>query len=104
MEARLSYIIARAEQVLAVPYEAVFTDESGQSCVLVVREADDGKMTLEKLPVTTGLDDDLDIAISGPGVEAGLRVVTEPKDYLTAVGKTVTLTQATGFEDMGVYQ
>ena len=61
-------------------------------------------MTLEKLPVTTGLDDDLDIAVSGPGVEEGLRVITEAKTYLSYIGKTITLTQATGFENMGVYQ
>ena len=104
MEARLSYIVAQESHVLAVPYEAVYTDENGQSCILVVRTADDGTMTLEKLPVTTGLDDDLDIAVSGPGVEEGLRVVTEAKTYLSYVGKTITLTQATGFENMGAYQ
>ena len=100
MEARLSYIIARAEHVLAVPYEAVYTDENGRSCILVLR--DQGKETylVESLPVTTGLDDDLDIAVSGSGVEAGLRVITEAKTYLSYVGKTVTLTQATGLEAM----
>lgn len=98
MEARLSYIFAKAEHVLAVPYEAVFTDEVGQSCILALREEEDGTFTLVKLPVTTGLDDDLDIAIEGDGVDAGLRVVTDPKSYLTLVGKTVTLSQLTGIE------
>lgn len=98
MEARLSYIFAKAEHVLAVPYEAVFTDEVGQSCILALREEEDGTFTLVKLPITTGLDDDLDIAIEGDGVDAGLRVVTDPKSYLTLVGKTVTLTQLTGIE------
>ena len=105
MEARLSYIIAQAEHVLAVPYEAVYTDENGRSCILVLR--DQGKETylVESLPVTTGLDDDLDIAVSGSGVEAGLRVITEAKTYLSYVGKTVTLTKATGLEAMmGAYQ
>ena len=45
---------------------------------------------------------------AGPsGVEAGLRVITEAKTYLSYVGKTVTLAQATGFEamaEMGAYQ
>ena len=46
-------------------------------------------------------------AASGSGVEAGLRVITEAKTYLSYVGKTVTLAQATGFEamaEMGAYQ
>lgn len=100
MEARLSYIIARQTHVLAVPYEAVFTDEAGQSCILVLRTQEKETYLVEKLPVTTGLDDDLDIAVSGTGVEEGLRVITDAKSYLSYIGKTVTLAQATGLEDM----
>ena len=100
MEARLSYIIARQTHVLAVPYEAVFTDEAGQSCILVLRTQEKETYLVEKLPVTTGLDDDLDIAVSGTGVEEGLRVITDAKSYLSCIGKTVTLAQATGLEDM----
>ena len=100
MEARLSYIIARQAHVLAVPYEAVFTDEAGQSCILVLRMQEKETYLVEKLPVTTGLDDDLDIAVSGTGVEEGLRVITDAKSYLSYIGKTVTLAQATGLEDM----
>ena len=107
MEARLSYIIAREQHVLAVPYEAVYTDENGRTCILVLRAQEKDTYLVESLPVTTGLDDDLDIAVSGSGVEAGLRVITEAKTYLSYVGKTVTLAQATGFEamaEMGAYQ
>ena len=100
MEARLSYIIERQAHVLAVPYEAVFTDEAGQSCILVLRTQEKETYLVEKLPVTTGLDDDLDIAVSGTGVEEGLRVITNAKSYLSYIGKTVTLAQATGLEDM----
>ena len=100
MEARLSYIIARQAHVLAVPYEAIFTDEAGQSCILVLRTQEKETYLVEKLPVTTGLDDDLDIAVSGTGVEEGLRVITNAKSYLSYIGKTVTLAQATGLEDM----
>lgn len=100
MEARLNYIIARQAHVLAVPYEAVFTDEAGQSCILVLRTQEKETYLVEKLPVTTGLDDDLDIAVSGTGVEEGLRVITDAKSYLSCIGKTVTLAQATGLEDM----
>ena len=107
MEARLSYIIAREQHVLAVPYEAVYTDENGRTCILVLRAQEKDTYLVESLPVTTGLDDDLDIAVSGSGVEAGLRVITDAKSYLSYVGKTVTLAQATGFEamaEMGAYQ
>ena len=108
MEARLSYIIDRASHVLAVPYEAVFTNEDGQNAILVQRAQEKETYLVESLPVTTGLDDDLDIVVSGAGVEEGLRVITDAKSYLSYIGKTVTLAQATGFEDMmaqmGAYQ
>ena len=108
MEARLSYIIDRASHVLAVPYEAVFTNEDGQNAILVLRAQEKETYLVESLPVTTGLDDDLDIVVSGAGVEEGLRVITDAKSYLSYIGKTVTLAQATGFEDMmaqmGAYQ
>ena len=100
MEARLSYIIDRADHVLAVPYEAVYTDETGNSAILILRPQEKDSYLVESLSVTTGLDDDLDIAVSGAGVEEGLRVITDAKTYLSYVGKTVTLAQATGFEDM----
>ena len=100
MEARLSYIIDKADHVLAVPYEAVYTDETGNSAILILRPQEKEMYLVESLPVTTGLDDDLDIAVSGAGVEEGLRVITDAKSYLSYVGKTVTLAQATGFEDM----
>ena len=100
MEARLSYIIDKADHVLAVPYEAVYTDENGNSAILILRPQEKDSYLVESLSVTTGLDDDLDIAVSGAGVEEGLRVITDAKTYLSYVGKTVTLAQATGFEDM----
>ena len=100
MEARLSYIIDKADHVLAVPYEAVYTDETGNSAILILRPQEKDSYLVESLPVTTGLDDDLDIAVSGAGVEEGMRVITDAKTYLSYVGKTVTLAQATGFEDM----
>ena len=95
--------VARSQHPLPVaeiPSFSTFTDEAGQSCILVLRTQEKETYLVEKLPVTTGLDDDLDIAVSGTGVEEGLRVITDAKSYLSYIGKTVTLAQATGLEDM----
>ncbi len=65
----LTVLIERAEDVLMVPYDAVSLSE-GQRIVTKVDE--EGKET--SVVVTTGLDNDLMIAISGEGIAAGDRV------------------------------
>lgn len=89
MEAQLDYIVARESHVLTVPYDAVYENDQGQSCVLTAVEQKDGRYTIQELPVTTGIDDDLDMVISGDGVEEGLRVINEPDTYLHLLGQTV---------------
>ena len=90
MEAQLDYIVEQAENVLAVPYDAVYTDDSGQTCILIAEEQEDGRYAIRSIPVTTGIDDDLDMVISGPAVHEGLRVINEADRYLQLAGQTVT--------------
>lgn len=93
MSVRLNYIIAEQKNVLTVPYDAVYENNEGQSCVLVASEQSDGKYLLLELPVETGIGNDLDIVISGEGVQEGLRIVNEPDDYLALVGKPVSINE-----------
>ena len=90
MDAQLDYIVERADSVLAVPYDAVYENAAGESCVLVATGQSDGRYLIEELPVTTGMDDDLDIAVSGVGVDEGLRVINDPDAYMQLLGETVT--------------
>ena len=90
MEAQLDYIIAQVSHVLTVPYDAVYENDQGQTCVLTATEQKDGKYRIEELPVETGIDNDLDLVISGDGVEEGLRVIQEPDSYKNLLGQTVT--------------
>jgi len=92
MSVRLSYILDRQENVLAVPYDAVYQNAAGESCVLVLDDAGDGGYTLRELAVTAGAENDLDILVSGSGVEAGLRIVNSPDSYTAMLGRRVTLT------------
>lgn len=89
MEAQLDYIIAQQERVLAVPYYAVYQNVSGQDCIIGVLEQEDGTYLLTEIPVTTGMDDDLDIVVSGEGVSEGLRVVTEADEYRHLLGQSL---------------
>jgi len=88
MEAQLDYIIAEETHVLAVPYDAVYENDAGQTCVMIAVETE-GKYAIEELPVTTGLDDDLDMVITGSGVKEGLRVIHAPDSYRDLLGQTV---------------
>ena len=89
MEAQLDYILAEEDHVLAVPYDAVYTDDAGQTCILIAVEQEDGRYLIQSLPVTTGMDDDLDMVVSGSGVREGLRVINEADTYLHLLGQTV---------------
>ena len=90
MEANLDYILAEEAHVLAVPYDAVYEDEAGRTCILVAEPADDADhFTIRSIPVTTGLDDDLDIMVTGPEVREGLRVINEADSYLSLLDQTV---------------
>ena len=89
MEAQLDYIIAEEEHVLAVPYDAVYTDDAGQTCILIAVEQEDGRYLIQSLPVATGMDDDLDMVVSGNGVLEGLLVINEADTYLHLLGQTV---------------
>jgi len=89
MEAEVDYILAEADHVLAVPYDAVYTNEAGQTCILAAISVGDDQYRIEELPIATGLDDDLDMVVTGEGVEEGLRVIHDPAAYVELTGQTV---------------
>ena len=90
LEAQLDYILEETKDVLVVPYDAVYQNDGGQSCVLTVEDLGGGKYTLHEVPVETGMDDDLDIAVTGDGIAEGVRVVHAPDNYRLLVGQTLT--------------
>lgn len=91
MSVELDFILEEAPDALAVPYDAVYTNDQGQTCLLVLDEGEDGALLLTETPVETGLETDLDVAVSGRGLSEGIRVVTDPSRYLVLAGREVTL-------------
>lgn len=89
MDAQLDYIVEEVEHVLTVPYEAVYRNEEGETCVLAAMEQEDGRYLLQEFVVETGADDDLDIVITGAGIKEGMRIVHEPETYLHLLDQTV---------------
>ena len=91
MSVELDFVLDEALNALSVPYDAVYENDQGQTCLLVLEEGEDGEILLTELPVTTGLGTDLDTAVSGEGLSEGTRIVTDPERYLPLAGMAVTL-------------
>lgn len=91
MSVELDFVLDEALNALSVPYDAVYIDDQGQTCLLVLEEGEDGEILLTELPVTTGLETDLDIAVEGDGLTEGVQVVTDPDRYLPLAGQEVAL-------------
>lgn len=90
MSARLKYIVEQQSGVIAVPFDALYEKEDGQSYVLAAIPQTDGKYLLKEIAVTQGLENDLDVVITGDGVEEGLRILTNPGNFRALIGREIT--------------
>ncbi len=85
MDADLDYIIEAQKSILAVPYDAVF-ERNGQNYVIVIEEQSDNKWLLKEVSVNVGMDDDLDIVVSGD-IREGMRVLNNADGYIEYIGQ-----------------
>ena len=83
MTAKMNIVLNEVEHVLTVPYDAVQTDENGDTVVYVLEQTMDaeGKTTQEQRPVavTVGTEGDYYVEVSGDGLEEGMKVAI-PKE------------------------
>lgn len=93
MNVRLNYIIESQQNVLYVPYDAVYTNAMGASCVMVAEEQADGTVLLCEYEVTTGMENDLNVVITGEKIAEGVRVINQPNSYMHLLGQTVMLSE-----------
>lgn len=70
MTAKCSIILKEAKDVYAVPYDAIHTNNSGDSVIYV----QDGNSKKE-VTVTKGMESDYYVAVSGDGLSEGLKVI-----------------------------
>jgi HlyD family secretion protein len=90
MNARLTIKLSEKKDAFSVPYDAVVTHDDGSEWI----EAQDptvttksGGVVYKELPVTTGLETDMNVEIIGTDLKDGLHVVTNPQDIITQTGK-----------------
>jgi len=77
--AKATIHIAKAEQALIVPYEAIGEPEEGNTVVYVVQEDN----TIHIVPVELGLETDLYVEIKGGELTEGQTIVLNPSASLT---------------------
>lgn len=71
--------IAKAKQVLTVPFEAIAEPEEGKTVVYVLQDDN----TVRMVPVKTGLETDLYVEIKGNALKEGQKIVLNPSAALT---------------------
>lgn len=84
--AKAQIIRSEAHDTIAVPRDAVYTNDAGKTAVLVLT-GDGGSGTIEEREVETGSSNDFDTSIS-KGLEEGDRVITSAEKYRNKVGTT----------------
>ena len=88
---RMNFIVAQEENALAVPYDAIYTNASGESCLLIADKQNDGTWMLREQVVECGLETDLDVSVKASGLTEGMTVISEPETYLQYLGQPVII-------------
>ena len=88
---RMNLIVAQEKNVLAAPYDAIYTNGQNESCILIAEKQEDGTWLLREQVVECGLETDLDVAVKADGLTDGMTVISEPEAYLQYIGQPVTI-------------
>ncbi len=77
MNVRLNIILDRKDNVFAVPFEAVVTDPEGKEIVYVARPNEEGKLVATAVQVTSGMETDFYLEVSGEGLQEGDLIISD---------------------------
>lgn len=79
MSAKAKIITQEKAGALAVPYDALTTNQKGETIVYTPKKQPDNTYQAVAIPVKTGLETDLSIEVSGEGLSAGTPVIADAK-------------------------
>lgn len=90
MNTRLTVLLEERDNVYGVPYDSVVEKADGSEVVYAVEPSSEkeGSYVVTEVPVTTGLETDFYIEVSGDGITDGLSIVSDPQSV--APGMEVT--------------
>lgn len=90
MKARMDIVVQEKKNIFVVPYDTILQKDGGNVIMAAVK--DGALYKAKEVPVTTGLETDVSVEISGSGLKDGLLVIGNP-DGISS-GDTVELGEA----------
>lgn len=90
MSARTKIIMSEKKDIYVVPADCI-VENGDKKSIYVAQSVDEDRYIIEEIPVTTGLESDVNIEITGNKLKDNLNVINEPEVY--PVGTKVTLDQ-----------
>lgn len=75
MTAKASIVLEESDDVFAVPYDAILTNDSGESVILIREQGGKGKTASKEVVVTLGLESDYYTEIAGDELAEGMEVI-----------------------------
>jgi multidrug efflux pump subunit AcrA (membrane-fusion protein) len=92
MNGSADIILEKKDGVYTVPFDAVTTDAQGKDIIYTADQQKDGSYKVSAVPVTTGLETDSSVEISGSGIKDGMKIIADSKTVKP--GATVKLEAA----------
>jgi multidrug efflux pump subunit AcrA (membrane-fusion protein) len=89
MNARLSIILDKKENVYSVPVDAVSTNQNGENVIYAVESAGKERYSARQIRVTTGMETDFYLEISGDDLSDGLQIILDSSEITS--GQEITL-------------
>ncbi|MEG0379899.1 MAG: hypothetical protein RR614_15580, partial [Eubacterium sp.] len=77
MKARVNVITEERQGVYNIPYDLLTVGDNGEKTILVADNEKDGVFTVTAIPVTTGIETDFAVEISGDQLTDNMNVITD---------------------------
>lgn len=82
MKARINVILDEKSDVYTVPYESIVQNGDTSSIYVAEKTGEkENQYVIKEVPITTGLESDLDVEILGEGLVEGIFIIAEPSMY-----------------------
>ncbi len=107
MNTRLTVLLEERENVFGVPYDSVVEKADGTQVVYAVEKQSDGKKDgyiVQEVPVTTGLETDFYVEVSGQSIENGMSIVSDPQSVVPGMEVNPDFAAAGGEPVVGMSQ
>lgn len=89
MSAKAKIVLEEKDSTLAISYDALTTDEQGNTIIYTIKKQADNTYQTVALPVQTGLETDFAVEVSGEGLTAGIPVISDAKSVMPGMLVTV---------------